>query len=171
MLALCMASAAHREPSSSNSEEAARQRAVRRSGLLDGWGASDLQRIVERAAKIFQAPIAAISIIDGQRQWFAASQGLDVAETPRSQSFCAHAIHRPGEPLVVLDAAHDPRFAANPLVTDDPGIRFYAGVPLIDRMGYALGALCVIDTNPRPAPENLIELTLLAHEAERALKR
>ncbi|MDO6414738.1 GAF domain-containing protein [Sphingomonas sp. BIUV-7] len=166
-----MAAAANREPLSPPAFEAERQRAVDSSGLLRGWAASDLQRIVERAAKIFKAPIAAISIIDQQRQWFAAGQGFGTDETPRSQSFCAHAIHRPGEPMVVTDAAKDPRFSDNPLVTDNPGIRFYAGVPLVDRMGYALGALCIVDTKPRDEPENLIELTLLAHEAERALKR
>jgi GAF domain-containing protein len=166
-----MASAGNREHISHVSAEMDRQRAVDRSGLLNGWATSDLQHIVERAAKIFQAPLAAISVIDQQRQWFAARQGLELAETPRSQSFCAHAIHRPGEPLIVTDAGQDPRFANNPLVTEKPGIRFYAGVPLVDRMGYALGALCIIDTEPRPEPENMIELTLLAHEAERALKR
>lgn len=156
---------------STASAETERQRAVERSGLLGGWAAGDLQRIVERAAKIFHAPLAAISIIDQRRQWFAARHGLELPETPRSQSFCAHAIHRPGEPLIVPDAMQDPRFSNNPLVTEDPGIRFYAGVPLIDRMGYALGALCIIDTAPRSEPENMIELTLLAHEAERALRR
>jgi GAF domain-containing protein len=166
-----MASAANSEPSSPAAAEADRQRAVERSGLLGGWAASDLQRIVDRAAKIFHAPMAAISIIDQQRQWFAAGHGLKTSETSRADSFCAHAIHRPGEALIVSDAQKDPRFAANPLVTGDPCIRFYAGVPLIDRMGYALGALCIIDTKPRPNPANLIELTLLAHEAERALKR
>lgn len=139
--------------------------------MLGGRGGSELQRIVERAARIFQAPIAAISIIDNRRQWFAAGHGLDGTETPREYSFCAHAIHRPGEPLVVEDATQDPRFSTNPLVLADPGIRFYAGVPLIDRMGYALGALCVADTTPREQPENLIELTMLAHEAEGALRR
>ncbi len=167
-----MASAFHREPLSSASAEAARQRAVERSGVLGGRGANDLQRIVERAAKIFKTPIAAISIIDQQRQWFAAGVGLDVPETPRSVSFCAHAIHRPGELLVVTDATQDPRFSDNPMVTAEPGgVRFYAGIPLVDRNGYVLGALCVVDTKAREKPENLIELTLLAHEAERALKR
>jgi GAF domain-containing protein len=164
-----MSCAFNREPTAPGETE--RQRAVERSGLLSGWAASDLQRIVERAAKVFHAPLAAISIIDRQRQWFAARHGLELPETPRSQSFCADAIHRPGEPLIVPDATQDPRFSNNPLVTEDPGIRFYAGVPLVDRMGYALGALCIIDTAPRDEPENMIELTLLAHEAERALKR
>jgi GAF domain-containing protein len=166
-----MLSAANHEPDVSMPREADRQRAVGRSGLLEGRRAGDLQQIVERAARIFRTPIAAISVIDQQRQWFAASQGLEIRETPRSQSFCAHAIHRPGEPMVVTDARDDPRFAANPLVLDDPNIRFYAGVPLVDRNGYALGALCIIDIEPRQLPENLIELTLLAHEAERLLKR
>lgn len=159
------------EPRFSPAIERERQLAVDRSGLLGGWAVRDLQQIVERAANLFKTPIAAISVIDQERQWFAAAQGLAVRETPRSQSFCAHAIHRPGEPLVVADAAEDARFATNPLVTEDPGIRFYAGVPLVDRMGYALGALCIIDTKPRSQPENLIELTMLAHEAERALRR
>jgi GAF domain-containing protein len=167
-----MASASHREPVSSAAFEAARQRAVMRSGVLGGWAATDLQQIVERAAKIFKTPIAVISIIDQQRQWFAAGVGLDVPETPRSLSFCAHAIHRPGEPLIVTDATQDPRFSDNPMVTAEPGgVRFYAGIPLVDRNGYALGALCVVDTKVREEPENMIELTLLAHEAERALKR
>ncbi|QJU58520.1 GAF domain-containing protein [Sphingomonas sp. AP4-R1] len=155
----------------SPSVETVRQRAVDRSGVLGGRGSGDLQRIVERAAKIFQTPLAAISIIDHQRQWFAAGVGLGGSETPRSVSFCAHAIHRPGEPLVVEDARQDPRFSNNPLVTSDPGVRFYAGVPLVDRMGYALGALCVVDMTPRERPENLIELTMLGHEAEGALRR
>jgi len=151
--------------------ERARQVAVDSSGLLQGRSHRDLQAIVERAARIFRVPIAAISVIDHQRQWFAARTGLEVSETPRSQSFCAQAIHRPGEPMIVTDAANDPRFSNNPLVNAAPNIRFYAGMPLVDRNGYALGALCVIDTEPRALPENLIQLTMLAHEAEGALGR
>lgn len=151
--------------------ERTRQAAVDASGLLQGRASRDLQAIVERAARIFQVPIAAISVIDHQRQWFAARTGLEPSETPRSHSFCAHAIHRPGAPMIVTDAAIDPRFSANPLVTASPNIRFYAGMPLVDRNGYALGALCVIDTKPRMLPENLIQLTMLAHEAEGALAR
>lgn len=148
-----------------------RQRAVNRSGVLSGWASADLQQIVDRAAKIFRTPMAAISIIDQQRQWFAARLGIEEQETPRSQSFCAHAIHHPGEPLIVEDTTQDPRFSGHPMVTGDAHIRFYAGVPLVDRMGYALGALCIVDTVPREMPENIIELTMLAHEAERAIKR
>jgi GAF domain-containing protein len=157
------------EPTFDAVDEIERQRAVDRSGALHGRGAADLQRVVDRAADMYRVPMATISIIDRARQWFAARHGIDRSEMPRSVSFCAHAIHRPGEPMIVMDAASDPRFAANPLVTGTPGIRFYAGVPLIDRMGYALGALCIADVAPRQACPDLIDLRFLAHEAERLL--
>jgi GAF domain-containing protein len=151
--------------------EAQRQQAVERSGVLQRRKDPALQRVVDEAADYFQTPIAAITIVDRDRQWFAVSTGLDAQETPRAVSFCAHAIHRPTEPLVVRDARRDPRFAGNPMVIFAPHIRFYAGVPLIDRQGYALGALCVIDSKPRTEPPNLFELSLLAREAERLIVR
>ena len=151
--------------------EAQRQQAVERSGVLQRRKNPALQRVVDEAADYFQTPIAAITIVDRDRQWFAVSTGLDAQETPRAVSFCAHAIHRPTEPLVVRDARRDPRFAGNPMVIFAPHIRFYAGVPLIDRQGYALGALCVIDSKPRTEPPNLFELSLLAREAERLIVR
>jgi GAF domain-containing protein len=151
--------------------EAQRQRAVERSGILKRHKDSGLQRIVDEAAKIFDTSIAAVTIIDRDRQWFAARTGEMAEETPRAISFCAHAILRPAEPLVVPDARKDRRFAGNPLVIFAPHIRFYAGVPLIDRQGYPLGALCVIDSRPREEPPNLFELSLLAREAERLIAR
>ena len=151
--------------------EAQRQQAVERSGVLQRRKNPALQRVVDEAADYFQTPIAAITIVDRDRQWFAVSTGLDAQETPRAVSFCAHAIHRPTEPLLVRDARRDPRFAGNPMVIFAPHIRFYAGVPLIDRQGYALGALCVIDSKPRTEPPNLFELSLLAREAERRIVR
>lgn len=150
-----------------NEEE--RQHAVERSGILKRRKDPGLQKLVEEAAKKFHAPIAALSVIDRDRQWFAARTGLDPEETPRAVSFCAHTIHRPGEPMVIPDARHDKRFAGNPLVMFAPHIRFYAGIPLVDRQGYPLGALCVIDSKPRDEPPNLFELSLLAREAERLI--
>lgn len=123
------------------------------------------------AKGLFSTPIAAISVIDGERQWFKASVGLDVSETPRSISFCAHAILNPKEALCVPDATKDPRFAENPLVTGDFGLRFYAGVPITGPSGHPLGALCVIDRKPREVNKEMLEqLQQLAVGVGSALK-
>ena len=158
-------------PAELPANEEQRQKAVERSGILKRRKDPALQKLVDEAAELFDAPIAAISIIDRDRQWFAAGLGLDADETPRAVSFCAHAIHRPGEPLIVPDARQDQRFQGNPLVMFAPHIRFYAGVPLVDRQGYPLGALCIIDSKPREEPPNMFELSLLAREAERLIAR
>ncbi|USI74608.1 GAF domain-containing protein [Sphingomonas morindae] len=141
---------------------------MERSGLLLPGG-EGLQALVEQAAKAFGTPMAAISVIDRHRQWFKARVGLAVSETSRDVSFCAHAIHQPGEALVVPDASEDRRFAGNPLVTGAPFIRFYAGMPLVDQSGYALGALCVLDAAPRPQGINMFDLLELARRAERLI--
>ncbi|MFL9922960.1 EAL domain-containing protein [Herbaspirillum lusitanum] len=107
---------------------------------------SDL--LTDLAAKLLNADISLISLIDENRQWFKSRKGLNVVQTPRSDSFCAHAIHQ-HRPMVVLDATKDERFKNNALVLGDPHIRFYAGAPLITPEGICLGTLCVIGKTPR----------------------
>ncbi len=144
--------------------ETGRLAALHQFRILDTEKEERFDRLTRLASLITGAPIALISLVDDERQWFKSRVGLEVAETNRDISFCGHAIVS-DEIMVVPDALRDDRFAENPLVTGDPFIRFYAGVPLLARNGYRLGTLCVIDTQPR---EGLTEtegeaLLTLAH--------
>jgi PAS domain S-box-containing protein len=141
----------------------AREQELVRQAELDRLAISEFQEaayddIIRLAAETCDVPIALITLVDGSRQWFKARIGLQVAETPREVAFCAHAIKSPQEIFIVEDATADPRFALNPLVTGDPGIRFYAGAPLVTSTGAALGTVCVIDRQPRTLEPNQLEL-------------
>ncbi|MBL8654822.1 MAG: GAF domain-containing protein [Alphaproteobacteria bacterium] len=149
------------EPAEPN-DEAARLAALRRLDVLDTAPERTFDDLVLVAKALFGVPIALISLIDADRQWFKANIGLPASQTPRSLSFCGHAILR-DEALVVPDASEDPRFHDNPLVTDGPNIRFYAGQPLRLPDGFTIGTLCVIDTAIReePSPEKLAAFAAL----------
>ncbi|TXF99556.1 PAS domain S-box protein [Massilia arenae] len=129
-------------------DETERLALLRELDLLDTPAEPVFDRVVRLASRLLEVPMAAFSLIDTERQWFKSRVGVEAAETPRADAFCAHTILQ-DEPLVVPDARRDPRFAHNPLVTGAPDIRFYAGVPVRSSDGLALGALCAIDVVPR----------------------
>ena len=130
------------------SDEPARLRALDRTGLLDTPREPEFDAITALVRDVFAAPICAITLLARDRQFFKSASGLDITETPRSVAFCDHTI-RAARVLVVEDATLDPRFRFSPLVTGDPYFRSYAGVPLVTPDHHQIGALCVIDYQPR----------------------
>ncbi len=157
------------QPSPAESEHA-RLAALRQLGVLDTPPVPELDALVKAASLVCGVPIALLSLVDQDRQWFKARQGLpDVVQTPRDVAFCDHAI-RSDDLLEVRDATLDPRFVDNPLVTGQPGMRFYAGMPLRVADGQRIGTLCVIDTQPRQLNDKQREiLGCLAETAARLL--
>ncbi len=135
-------------PQSTFDDEERRLATLGRYGVLDTPPEQAFDDLTRLAAQVLGTPIALVSLIDRDRQWFKSRVGVEVCSTPRDQAFCDHAI-RHHDIMVVEDARLDARFASNPLVTGELGIRFYAGAPLIAEDGSALGTLCIIDRQPR----------------------
>jgi GAF domain-containing protein len=145
------------------SNDAARLQELRSYGVLDSPDEQAFDDIGALVRDIAGTPIGIISLVDENRQWFKSCIGLDAKETPRNISFCGHTILQ-RTPLLINDALDDPRFCDNPLVTGEPGIRFYAGAPILLDNGTALGTVCVIDRKPR-------ELSLMQRSALRLLRQ
>ncbi|MEQ8660007.1 MAG: GAF domain-containing protein, partial [Gammaproteobacteria bacterium] len=138
-------------------------------GMLDTPPEPRIDRLTRLASRACATPIAAVTLVDAERQWFKSRRGLDVSETPRRQAFCAHTILREGL-TVVPDAARDARFSDNALVIGAPHLRFYAGVPLHGRDGSRVGALCVLDHAPRELSRSQLETLLdIARQVENEL--
>ena len=128
--------------------ELARLQTLRSFDILDTPQEERFDRLTRMARRLFDAPIALVSLVDKDRQWFKSRIGLPVSETPRDISFCGHSIL--GEEVFIIpDASSDERFQDNPLVIDKPNIRFYAGCPLRALNGTQMGTLCIIDDKPR----------------------
>nr|WP_306266063.1 sensor domain-containing diguanylate cyclase [Pararhizobium sp. IMCC3301] len=138
-------------------DEHGRIGALERLEILDSSEEKPFEKIVTLVEQVLQVPICAVSLVDRDRQWFKARRGLGVCETARDISFCTHAIQST-EPYIVRDALQNPLFAHNPLVTGEPHIRSYAGVPLQTSEGYVVGTLCAIDTKAREFPPQEIEI-------------
>jgi diguanylate cyclase (GGDEF)-like protein len=132
--------------------EAERIHALRTLEVLDTSHEERFDRVTRMAKRMFGVSISLVSLIDKDRQWFKSKQGLEVKETPRDISFCAHAINHDGL-FIIPDAAADERFYDNPLVTDSPKIRFYAGCPLEIKDGLKIGTLCLLDQSPKTMDE------------------
>ena len=139
---------------------------LREYDILDTLPEEDFDNITRIASAICQTPIALISLVDTERQWFKSAIGLKERETPLEASFCAHAIRDPEHVLTVTDATKDSRFAHMDSVNGSLGVRFYTGVPLVDAQGFALGTLCIIDKKPRQPLSSEQEATLQALAAQ-----
>lgn len=146
--------------------EAERLEALAGYAILDTPPEQAFQDLVDIAAAVCDAPMALVTLLDAQRQWVKAAVGMPRGDCPREDSLCTHAILVPGRTLVVEDAAMDPRFRDNPYVLGGPMLRFYAGAPLVTPAGHALGAVCVMDVQPRRlSARQVLALEGLARQA------
>ncbi|MBX2922714.1 MAG: GAF domain-containing protein [Chitinophagaceae bacterium] len=138
--------------------------------ILDTSSEKEFDELVKLAAQICNCPIALIALTDSERQWFKARTGIELIETPRDQTFCAHALSN-DDMLVVEDATHDSRFEDNPNVKGGIGIRFYAGAPIISPAGYRLGTICVMDRAPKKLETEKKEaLRILSNQVTKLLE-
>lgn len=148
-----------------------RLKALRQYDILDSFKEQEYDDMTRLAAIICNVPIALVSFVDKDRQWFKSAQGLDAVETHRQHSFCSHAIITPDKPFVVEDSRLDDRFKNNPLVTGAPEVIFYAGIPLKSHDGYGIGSFCVIDSVPRHLSDEQLEaLQILARQVTNMLE-
>ncbi|MFM2201426.1 MAG: hypothetical protein RL040_626 [Bacteroidota bacterium] len=129
--------------------EIERLNALRSYAVMDTLSEKEYDQLTAIASEICGCSMSLISLLDENRQWFKSRVGIDVPETPRELAFCGHAIQRATSPLIVEDARLDERFHDNPLVTGNPNLVFYAGIPLVNNEGFALGTLCVLDQQPK----------------------
>ncbi len=137
-------------------EEDERIKLLESYSILDTLPEIDYDNLTTIAAEICGTPISLISFVDKERQWFKSHYGLDVSETPRDYSFCAYAINDPDNVFIIGDSRTDIRFHDNPIVSGDPNVIFYAGVPLKNENGLPIGTLCVIDHKPKTLTQNQI---------------
>jgi GAF domain-containing protein len=137
------------QPAPKPHNEAERLESLKQYQILDTLPEEVYNDIARMASEICGTPMAMLSLIDEDRQWVKAKEGLDLIESERDISFCGHAIINPDEPFIVEDARYDERFHDNPFTTGETKIVFYAGVPVVDPEGHALGTLCVLDNRPR----------------------
>lgn len=151
-------------------DEEQRLRSLRELGLLDSEAEERFDRITRLVQRILDVPMSAITLIDEDRQWFKSRQGLDYAEGPREEAFCAHAVAQ-DQTLYVPDALEDERFAENPAVLENPNVRSYAGAQIHAPDGATIGTLCAIDSRPRElSDEDLQALEDLARMAEKEIE-
>ena len=134
-------------------DEFKRVEALKAYSILDTMPEPEYDDITFLASQICKTPISLISLLDNKRQWFKSHHGLDATETPKELAFCAHAINDKNNILIVPDSRKDKRFFDNPLVTENPHVIFYVGIPLVNKAGFPLGTLCVIDNNPNSLDE------------------
>ncbi|MCF2447664.1 GAF domain-containing protein [Dyadobacter sp. CY345] len=154
-----------------DNQEKERLNALKSYDILDSLPEEEYDDITRLASEICQTPISLISLLDDSRQWFKSNHGLQVRETPIEYAFCSHAILNPNEIFIVPDSRKDPRFSGNPLVTGEPYVIFYAGVPLVDKNGFPLGSLCVIDNDAKElSDQQLLSLRVLGRHVVNLLE-